>query len=341
MSTRTDIPRLSPLRCPPLSRLLPKALISARGSHSPILHPNPTSCRQLLQGPLLPKQCLYRQPLHLRVKSWASLPTARTSSLLRIYASRPRPQPSLRLSPEIYIATSKGSTRGKGKKENQDASAVAKQLAGCADTCLALVCDGHGECGHLVSAYLAKHLPGRLSQVIGRRYQEVEKLRQIIRTEVEKVHEEVINMQEFRAERSGSTLLAVAVWDNRLIAVNVGDSRATVISSERNVWRSKQITTDHKPDLAQERERIEGNSGRVAAYMSDTGQLLGPARVWKAAEAIPGLAMSRSIGDSLAHSIGVSATPDVTILPIRPVDKAIVLASDGHCGDCGNWLWRD
>lgn len=39
------------------------------------------------------------------------------------------------------------------------------------------------------------------------------------------------------------------------------------------------------------------------------GQWLGPDRVWMRNEDTPGLAMSRSLGDGLAHSLGVSSEP--------------------------------
>ena len=39
--------------------------------------------------------------------------------------------------------------------------------------------------------------------------------------------------------------------------------------------------------------------------------------------------MSRSLGDGLAHTIGVSWEPEVKQLVLEPSDKFIVIASDG------------
>ncbi len=39
------------------------------------------------------------------------------------------------------------------------------------------------------------------------------------------------------------------------------------------------------------------------------GDPIGPQRVWLKNENIPGLAMSRSVGDRVAHSVGVSSEP--------------------------------
>ena len=44
---------------------------------------------------------------------------------------------------------------------------------------------------------------------------------------------------------------------------------------------------------------------------------------------MPGLAMSRSLGDKLAHSVGVSSLPEVRSHFIEMDDKYVVIGSDG------------
>ena len=57
---------------------------------------------------------------------------------------------------------------------------------------------------------------------------------------------------------------------------------------------------------------------------------MGPYRVWFKNEDYPGLAMSRSIGDQLAHKVGVSDIPEIKEFMISEVDPlALVVASDG------------
>lgn len=46
-------------------------------------------------------------------------------------------------------------------------------------------------------------------------------------------------------------------------------------------------------------------------------------------EQIPGLAMSRSIGDAVAEQVGVIAEPEVMHVELTRDHKFIVLASDG------------
>ncbi len=52
-------------------------------------------------------------------------------------------------------------------------------------------------------------------------------------------------------------------------------------------------------------------------------------RVWLKNEDTPGLAMSRSFGDSMACRVGVHAVPEVKMFELSPEDQIVVLASDG------------
>ena len=59
-------------------------------------------------------------------------------------------------------------------------------------------------------------------------------------------------------------------------------------------------------------------------------KFMGPARVYVKHDDYPGLAMSRSIGDLVAHSVGVSAEPELYTYTLNPEeDSLLLLASDG------------
>eukprot|EP00955_Chlamydomonas_euryale_P083991 363911-Chlamydomonas_euryale.AAC.1 len=59
------------------------------------------------------------------------------------------------------------------------------------------------------------------------------------------------------------------------------------------------------------------------------GEEMGPHRVWLQSAWIPGLAMSRALGDVLAHQVGVSSEPEVSVTELDLTHKFIILASDG------------
>jgi serine/threonine protein phosphatase PrpC len=119
------------------------------------------------------------------------------------------------------------------------------------------------------------------------------------------------------AHLSGSTLSVVMIDGDFLFCANVGDSRAIILKQQRNNVKSSafkgealQLTVDHKPTLLAEKLRIESKKGVIkSSNVDEYGGESGIKRVWKKKSDQPGLAMSRSIGDVLAHSIGVIAEP--------------------------------
>ena len=48
------------------------------------------------------------------------------------------------------------------------------------------------------------------------------------------------------------------------------------------------------------------SGGRIEKYRDQNGNAIGPLRVWTKVDMSPGLAMTRSMGDSIASSVGVS-----------------------------------
>ena len=56
---------------------------------------------------------------------------------------------------------------------------------------------------------------------------------------------------------------------------------------------------------------------------------MGPFRVWLKGENYPGLAMSRSLGDFVAHSVGAISEPEIFEYDIDSSSRYIVIASDG------------
>jgi serine/threonine protein phosphatase PrpC len=83
--------------------------------------------------------------------------------------------------------------------------------------------------------------------------------------------------------------------------------------------------------LKEESERILARGGRIDSFKDyyNNGEPIGPQRVWLKHEEMPGLAMSRSMGDGVAHSVGVSADPETLEFTLSVNDKFVVIASDG------------
>lgn len=140
---------------------------------------------------------------------------------------------------------------------------------------------------------------------------------------------------------SGTTCVFTWLSNNHLICANSGDSRAMLCSLVNNKWTATALSRDHKPDEADEAARVRRCNGRieqsrlqpgmvVPGLRTQAGMFYGPKRVWLKNKQVPGLAMTRSIGDMAATSVGVTASPEITVFPnLTANDRILVLASDG------------
>ncbi|MCO5558292.1 hypothetical protein L7F22_011871 [Adiantum nelumboides] len=126
---------------------------------------------------------------------------------------------------------------------------------------------------------------------------------------------------------SGTTAVTMVLQGKNLFIGNVGDSRAILArrSQENGSLVAHQLTTDLKPNLPKELERIKRCKGRVFALADEPNV----ARVWLPHSDMPGLAMARALGDFCLKDYGLSATPQIFTRRLIEEDEFIVLASDG------------
>jgi serine/threonine protein phosphatase PrpC len=182
----------------------------------------------------------------------------------------------------------------------------------CVDTPNGLVfgvADGHGHYGELVSQYIGSVLNRLSLSSISAFYLYVH---------------DSLTSQGIDSRYSGSTL-SIACLNDKLIVSNVGDSHV-ILGYTSNVkgkqkWEAKLLSKIHTPDSREEAQRISQNGGRITK-----GQ---PSRVWLRNEDIPGLAITRSIGDSITTPIGVIPDPDITVYDLDPSYKWVLVCSDG------------
>lgn len=88
------------------------------------------------------------------------------------------------------------------------------------------------------------------------------------------------------------------------------------------------LTKNHRPDAPLERKRIEQQGGilKRTSKISHPGE---PLRVYTQSGVVPGLALARSFGDTVAESCGVICTPDVNFYVRMPEDQYAIMGSDG------------
>ena len=189
------------------------------------------------------------------------------------------------------------------------------------------VLDGHGENGHHVS----RHCRNAFPQHIRASNLDMKRAFNLMQND--------LNSCEFDVRCSGATCVLAALCGARLSVSNCGDSRAVLGRRNPNgSVTAHALTQDHKPDKPEERKRILACGGhlgcrQVVVNQPGRGPIsmpVGPCRVWyqNRGETL-GLAMSRSLGDSIVHRSGVSAEPETLEHIVDEFDEFMIIATDG------------
>jgi len=216
------------------------------------------------------------------------------------------------------------------RKKNQDALIMADDPS--TNTLILCVLDGHGEHGDAVSGHIQHQLTNELLNHPTWRTD----VKRACREAILRVEHQIIRNFRIDTEFSGTTLSMAIIRGNTVIGVNIGDSRIIIGKQEKGRLVAEELTHDHKPDSPGEKERIIAAGGRVFAVEYDDG-IDGPPRVWLGHMDVPGLAMSRSLGDAVAHTAGVISEPEFTERRLNPaIDQFIILATDGLWEFCEN-----
>ncbi|KXZ52830.1 hypothetical protein GPECTOR_8g213 [Gonium pectorale] len=119
-----------------------------------------------------------------------------------------------------------------------------------------------------------------------------------------------LRQESTSGREDGCTAVTAVLVGRRLLVANVGDSRAVLSRGGKAIA----LSVDHKPNLKEERARIEGAGGVV---------------VWAGTWRVGGvLAVSRAFGDRPLKRFVIS-TPAVAEEGLTSEDEFLILASDG------------
>ena len=232
-----------------------------------------------------------------------------------------------------YSILSQAGLDDNGKiKTNQDSYLEINKLYNINDANIFGIFDGHGPNGHLVSQSVVKYL--------SKFYTTNPKLRiasdstavyvtlhrdnfDLIKKSLQRAEKE-LSSNKIDASLSGSTSCMLFQLGNKLIISNVGDSRAILVKNNEVI----NLSIDQKPTDEGEKKRIERYGGEVRQII-ENGKPVGPFRVYKKGMDFPGIAMSRSIGDTYSTALGVVCEPDIKEVEIAENTQFIIIASDG------------
>ena len=222
------------------------------------------------------------------------------------------------------VTSIKGLKPGNPNWNNQDNFFIQENPA---ELKLYCVLDGHGEHGHHISRRCREQFP----IIIRSNLHDMTKAFLLMQTD--------LNNYEYDARCSGATCVLAVVANGRISVFNCGDSRAVLgRRNGKGNLTAHPLSKDHKPDDPDERKRVLQEGGhlgcrQVVVNQPNRGRVsmpVGPCRVWYShrGETL-GLAMSRSLGDTVVHKCGVSAEPDLMEHKLDEYDEFFVLATDG------------
>ena len=227
------------------------------------------------------------------------------------------------------------------KLNNQDRSIILNNICDVENYSIYGIMDGHGSNGHYVSEFIKTKIeeifcnkslytnnPNKKLNILIIKEKLSKNNYKLIKDFYKEVNEK-LDFETFDVSFSGSTCLLIFKLENEIICSNTGDSRSILIE---NLNKITQLNIEHKPEIPEEKERIENFGGVVSQCNDkyDDGMEGGPYRVWQKGCDYPGLAMSRSIGDKVSKNLGVINNPEIKIYNID--DNKIcylVMASDG------------
>lgn len=186
------------------------------------------------------------------------------------------------------------------------------------------VYDGHGEKGKESSEMIKDFI----NKVLNQDKFELSGLSNInqVKNYFDKVYTNLQNQFKKKPndfELSGSCSVSMLFIEPYLYSINLGDSRGVLGSTKDGKRIAIEMTSDHKPNRENEMRRILDSGGQV---LSKHG---GVYRITKKNDDLPGLAVSRTVGDIIGHECGIISLPEYIVKEVDLDDNFIVIGSDG------------
>ncbi|XP_057966934.1 protein phosphatase 2C and cyclic nucleotide-binding/kinase domain-containing protein isoform X2 [Malania oleifera] len=223
-------------------------------------------------------------------------------------------------------------------KANQDSFCIHTPFGTNPDDHFFGVFDGHGEYGAQCSQFVKQKLCENFLRNS-----------QFCENAVEACHAAFLTTNlQLRADilddsMSGTTAITILVRGRTIYVANSGDSRAVIAEKKGKDFVAIDLSIDQTPFRADELERVKFCGARVLTldqieglknpdvqcWATEEGDEGDPPRLWVQNGMYPGTAFTRSIGDSIAETIGVVADPEIVVLELTADHPFFVIASDG------------
>ncbi|KAL3337485.1 hypothetical protein AABB24_029904 [Solanum stoloniferum] len=223
-------------------------------------------------------------------------------------------------------------------KANQDSLCIHTPFGTSPDDHFFGVFDGHGEYGAQCSQFAKNKICENLLRNSKFHLDAVEACHAAFLMTNSQLHTDAID-----DSMSGTTAITILVRGTTLYVANSGDSRAVIAERRGNEVVAVDLSIDQTPFRPDESERVKLCGARVLTldqieglknpdvqcWDTEEGDDGDPPRLWVQNGMYPGTAFTRSIGDSVAETIGVVANPEIVVLELTSDHPFFVIASDG------------
>lgn len=223
-------------------------------------------------------------------------------------------------------------------KANQDSFCIHTPFGTNPDDHFFGVFDGHGEFGAQCSRFVKLRLCEILLRDSKFHVDPVDACHAAFLATNSQLHADFLD-----DSMSGTTAITVLVRGRTIYVANSGDSRAVLAERRGQELVAVDLSIDQTPFRADELERVKMCGARVLTldqieglknpdvqcWGTEEGDDGDPPRLWVPNGMYPGTAFTRSIGDSIAETIGVVSNPEIVVLELTKDHPFFVLASDG------------
>jgi len=308
----------------------PKLLTN--GTEASALLPTPPQSPNLVCGPAQPERAPQETPMPPSCDEDESGDSDDELPPMGIIAHGSRNQGGVWASAQSQI----GFYPKKPEHINQDCVILEGAHSGSYDFMMAVM-DGHGPEGHHVAAFVQERL-----QQVGELLLDAQggDFEAALIQAYEEVHKQVAASPTIDTRLSGTTCVSVWMHGDQLRIANLGDSRAVMgRQGIDGLLHAVDLTQDQTPFRLDERQRVKAQGARVmtsgeihgeASYQSPAHWTADdPPRCYLERHNLPGTAFTRSLGDTIAQTIGVIATPEVRSQTLLQQDMFLIIASDG------------
>jgi cGMP-dependent protein kinase len=235
-------------------------------------------------------------------------------------------------------ATQRGYYPDEPEKPNQDETKIQVGILNSGSVHWFSVFDGHGPDGHKCSELASQKIPELFLCECDTSGGDI---KAALNTAHMDTHKVMLADPTIDSSQSGTTAVTLLLGnDNKCFISNVGDS-ACILGSRTSYGATvaKPLCTEQTPFRADERERIKKAGGLIMTVdqrdglvpiNEDWDRSEPPPRIWtNRNDKFPGCGFTRSIGDSVAHTIGVTARPEIFEHTLAKNDCVLIVASDG------------